>query len=654
MALPKQTVGLTNFKLSISKCPPNPDAIRAIVFTKCDNLSVVNGANTEIQIPLTKFFVPVENAARLSFSIPAAAPALPYTLYKLDLGGVDIDGGVKFISIFPDYGTGNTATGNQFVQWTNLNSIDEGVLYDEPPIGPSGSTATSFSTYQINQLEFSWGGYLTYNSPGSGYLYAATNGGLLRWDGYDMKLWNTLNSGSPSDYISCLAVNSSEVLVGSNRGISVFTESQGFYKNYTTGWGLPSDNITGLKMLSTGYAVAATDKGFSIFHPTGTTFSNYNIYNSPLLKHNYITKIAASEDLNIFAGTTGGVYMLNSVAKTWLKYPLNSTTITGWSAPDDVTCIDEYNGNLYVGTTGGVVIIPYSGITGTSFPYAGVTATTVIAGASGPYSNYFSSLRIEKYNTGSYQLFAGHGGDGIVSDSGWSIYDIDADSWFYQASNGDLSGGPITDVLPDYLSGASTAETLFIGNAVNSGIWNTITDTGDISTVPGTADGTNILLTLPKGLSGNGNYIVDDSRLYGTEQPLFFLFSKDMTGGATSGISFENFFNMTSGIDGTGSTVSGTWTWGSLGTYAVFTPDSLEKAKGYNFTLAQGSTAADGTYLKEGLNVGYYTENISPVLGWNYLGKMLTLSGTDGSYVTSIYLRNPQSSTVNFIALIGR
>lgn len=654
MALPKQTIGLTNFKFSISKCPPNPDAIRAIVFTKCDNLSVVNGANTEIQIPLTNFFVPVENAARLSFSIPGAISALPYTLYKLDLGGVDLDGGVKFISIFPDYGTGNTASGSQYVEWTNLSSIDEGVLFDETPVGPSGSSTTSFSTYQINQLEFSWGGYLTYNSPGSGYLYAATNGGLLRWDGYDMKLWNTLNSESPSDYISCLAVNSAEVLVGSNRGVSVFTESQGFNKTYTTGWGLPSDNITDLKMLSSGDAVAATDKGFSIFNTIGTTFSNYNIYNSPLLKHNYITKIAASENLSIFAGTTGGVYMLNSVAKTWQKYPLNSSTIAGWSAPDSVTCMDEYNGNLYVGTTGGVVIIPYTGIAGTTFPYVGVTAMTVTAGASGPYSNYFSSLRIEKYNAGSYQLFAGHGGDGIVSDSGWSIYDINSDSWFYQASSGDLSGGPITDVLPDYLSGASTVETLFIGNAVDSGIWNTITDTGDISAVPGTGDATNILMSLPKGLSGGGNYTIDTARLYGTEQPLFFLFSKDMTGGATSGISFENFFNITSGIDGTGSTVSGTWTWGSLGTYAVFTPGTLEKAKGYNFTVAQGSTAADGTYLKEGLNVGYYTENISPVLGWNYLGKMLTLSGTDGSYVTSIYLRNPQSSTVNFTALIGR
>ncbi len=653
MALPNQPIGLTNFKGSISKCPPNPNAIRAIVFTKCDNLSVVNGANTEIQISLTSFFVPVQGAARTSFNLPGATANLPYNLYQLDLGGVDLDGGVKFIALFPNYGTGNTATSNQYVQWTNLNSIDEGVLFDQAPLGPSGSTSTSFSINQINQLEFSWGGYLTYNSPGEGYLYAATNGGLLRWDGNDMALWNTLNSQSPSDYISCLAVNSSEVLVGSNEGVSVFTESQGFYKNYTVGNGLPSNNVLDIEMLSTGYVLASTDKGFSIFDTLGTTFTNYNIYNSPLLKHNYIPKITASDDLEIFAGTTGGVYMLNYTANSWKKYPLNSSTVTGWSAPDSVTCVGEYNGNLYVGTTGGLVIVPYAGITGSVSPYPGVTATTVTSGPTGPYSNYFSSLRIEDYN-GAYQLFAGHGDDGVSGSSGWSIYDIDSDTWFYQDDDAALAGGPITDVLPDYLSGSTGPHTLFIGNTANSGIWNTITDTGDISQVPGTGDNANLLLSFPKGLSGYGNYYVDTSMLYGSTQPLYFVFSKDMTGGATSGISFENFFQMNTGIAGAGSTVTGSWVWDATGTWGTFTPDSLEKAQGYNFTVAQGSTAADGTFLKEGLNVGYYTENISPVLGWNNLGKMLTLSGTDGSYTSSIYLRNPQSSTVNFIALIGR
>ncbi len=653
MAVPNQPIGLTNFKGTISRCPPNPNAIRAIVFTKCDNLSVVNGANTEIQIPLTSFFVPVQGAARLSFNIPGASANLPYSLYKLDLGGVDLNGGVKFITLFPDYGTGNTATSSQYVEWTNLNSIDAGVLYDSPPIGPSSSNSTSFSINQINQMEFSWGGYLTYNSGGEGYLYAATNGGLLRWDGSDMVLWNTLNSGSPSDYLSSLAVNSSEIFVGSSAGVSVFTESKGFQKTYDTVYGLPSNNITDLEILTSGYVLASTDKGFSIFDTLGTTFTNYNIYNSPLLKHNYISKITASEDLLIFAGTTGGVYMLDSVSKAWKRYPLNSSTIAGWSAPDSVTCIGEYDGNIYVGTTGGLVIVPYAGITGTSFPYPGVTATTVNSGASGPYSNYFSSLRIEDYN-GAYQLFAGHGPDGVATESGWSIYDISSQSWFYQDNDSQLSGGPITDVLPDYLSGTTGPHTLFLGNAVDSGIWNSITDTGDISKVPGTGNNANILMTLPKGLSGYGNYTIDTSSLYGSTQPLLFVFSKDMTGGATAGISFENFFSMNSGVDGSGATVSGTWNWDTSGLWATFAPGELEKAQGYNFTVAQGSTAADGTYLKEGLNVGYYTENISPILGWNPLGKMLTLSGTDGNYITSIYLRNPQSSSVNFTALIGR
>jgi len=185
VSAPKQTIGLTNFSGSISKCPPNPDAIRSIVFTKCDNLSVVNGAATEIQISLTKFFVPVTDAARVSFTIPKATPNTPYVIQKLDLGGVQgSDGKVKFIALFPQYGTGSTAPNSAFVEWASVPSIENGELYDLPVIGPSATTSFNYS--EINKLQFSWGKYLSYDNSGNGNLYAATNGGLLRWDGQKM------------------------------------------------------------------------------------------------------------------------------------------------------------------------------------------------------------------------------------------------------------------------------------------------------------------------------------------------------------------------------------------------------------------------------------------------------------------------------------
>ena len=55
MAVPNQACGLSTFdKRVMAKCPPNPNAIRSVVFSR-DNLSVVNGATTEIQISLLNF-----------------------------------------------------------------------------------------------------------------------------------------------------------------------------------------------------------------------------------------------------------------------------------------------------------------------------------------------------------------------------------------------------------------------------------------------------------------------------------------------------------------------------------------------------------------------------------------------------------------------
>jgi hypothetical protein len=645
VAIPNQCLGLSTFAGSISKCPPNPNAIRAIVFTKCDNLSVVNGAATEIQISLTPFFIPIGQAARTTFTVPAKpANNLPYDIYKLDLAGIDVDGGVKFIALFPQYGT--TASGNQlYLEWAPENGIEEGVLFTGAPEAPGATT--SFDFFQVNGLQFGWGGNLSY-SGGTGPVYAATNGGLLRWDGSTMKLWNTLNSASPTDFMSSLAVDSSNNLwIGSNSGVITFNEVDGgSFGNYlASATGLPSNTINDIKLFPVNMVAAATDSGLSLFDTKGITFQNYNIYNSPLLKHNNLVKLEVSDDLIVFVGTTGGVYFFNTTNSAWGNYPLNSSTVAGWIAPNSVQSLASYSGTLYVGTTGGLVEIPYTGITGATFSPGSVSGTTILSGLTGPTSSNFTSLRVEEY--GDIYLYAGHGNNtGAIS-----VFNITTDSWDYSLGVPGLSGGDIQDVLPDYLSGATSGMTLFTGNNVDSGIYKIFTGNSSYDTVPGAGNNCNLLLSVPKGMT-SGAYSVDSSQLYSTAQSLYFLFSKDMTGGATSGISFENFVEVLNGVNGIGATLAGTWTWDSTGKIAEF-QTTFQKAQGYNMRIAQGSTAADNSYLVEGMNVGFYTENISPVLGWNTLGKMLVFSGTDTNLVESIYLRNPQSTDINVIALIG-
>jgi hypothetical protein len=715
VAAPKQTIGLTNFAFSISKCPPNPDAIRSIVFTKCDNLAVVNGANTEILIPLTNFYVPVDNAARLSFSVPGTTANAPVLLQKMDLGGVGMDDKVKFLTIFPQYGSTESST--QYLEWTSLSSIDDGDLYDKPVSGPSATTG--LDTTQVNKLEFSWGGYVDFNGgTGSvGSIWAATNGGLVKWDGTNMTLWNTLNSNSPSDFISSLAVSSYGMYVGTNHGIAKFNETEGFTNIFNASNSpLPNNNVNDIKFMNDGRLAIATDLGLSIYNNTSpSTWITTNIYNTPSLLYNKILNLQVTSDPYIFVGTTGGVFQYDVGASAWGQ-TYNSSVTPGWSATNNVQCIDIFNGNLYVGTDSGMVVVPYAGGTATTYTTAG-------GATGGPISDDIESLRYVNYVDNGNKIYMGH-------DDGFSIYDIENDSWSSANSTtySWLAGG-VSDILPSFLESNLLDETIFFSSDTSGyGLSKLLIEGLVFSVLPGEDDLTNLLLTYPTALT----YPYTPTSLYSNHQPFFFIFSKAM-----NTTSFQNAFFLGEGITGAGGTVSGAWVWDTPSRQATFYPGGLtgtfidtavevtnggqvivgpssyknvvpgqqvsgssglfdannivesvelngsdtivniskttggevlvgdiitftnstvplEKSQIYNMKVSYGSVAQDTSYLANTLNINFYTESIIPKLGWKPIGKMLTLSGTEGNYTEGIYLRNPRGASVNVIALVGR
>jgi hypothetical protein len=196
---------------------------------------------------------------------------------------------------------------------------------------------------------------------------------------------------------------------------------------------------------------------------------------------------------------------------------------------------------------------------------------------------------------------------------------------------------------------------LYFGS--NDGVKKIYTGNDTLGNVPDlNSNNPDLLLSIPLGGTSSGNYVVDSSLLYSSIQPLYLLFSKDMADGATSGASIESFITVKNGIDGSGATVNGSWLWDSSGRLATFTPTvEFSKATAYNLSIAMGGVSdVDNTPLSTGLNVGFYTENIEPVLGWQPLGKIMMLSGTDAISTQNIYLRNTNSTGVNVIGLIGK
>ena len=627
MTIPKQPFGLNKFATSVSHCPVNPDAIRSVVFQQ-NGMAVINGATTEISLSLLNFFIPVTQAAKLTFTVPKK-DSLLYSLTKLDLGGIDINGEVKVIALFPQFPLGTTgatvASNQQYLEWASVESIESGVLYDQLPVGPSASANTSLKVNYINCMEFGWGSNISFTG-GTGPLWIGTDGGLLKWDGTDMKLWNTLNSNSPSDFINSIAVNSGNNLwIASMNGISLFNETSNFYRIYNSdNSSLLSDHVNVIKILSADKIVAGTDAGMSIYNFSADTWESFDMYTTPELTQNDITKLAISDSKKIFLGTSEGVFLYDSSTLTWNTLPFNSANTPGWTAPDEVKALAVKGSVVYVGTTAGLVAVPY----------LGGTAATIVAGITGPVSSNITSLRSVTYG-GSELLYVGH-------DDGISVLDTVTGIWGFTANSGDhwSFDSNVNDLIPDFLSGTTGGKTIFYGmgsaGSTVSGIFKVIDDSRTFSVVPETNKSANLLMTYP----------VNGSSLCANTQPLYFLFSKPMN--------TSTFENVTSLKDGEGSAVSGSWTWSFQQQVATFTPSSsLSKASLYNLTILHGARGLDTSYLKESLNFNFYTENLVPVLGWEPLGKILAHSGATDHYVQGLYIRNPQSFDVPVIALIG-
>ena len=652
MGVPKQSIGL-----SIKKCVPNPDAIRAITFTTPTNLSVVNGSNTEISIPLDTFFVPVYDASSTSFSMPGKqSGAVPFQLTKLNLAGIDGNTGlVKFIALLPQYPAGTATDGgpdiysnlstyipsgggissNQYMEWALDTSIEDGELEVTNILGPSTSNFSSLLGGRINRMEYGYGSYYSFTG-GTGPVYFATQGGLMKYDGVDMTLWSTMNSNSSCDYINSIVVDpNNNIWVGSSAGISKFNENPNEQFNQfltTSNSGIISNVIRDIALYPPYQLMIGTDNGFSSFDftngYTAGVFTNFTIYNTPSLLSNNINRIAVDTVNGIsYIGTDQGISSYNILMGTWGDN-YNSLATTGWTGSDNINALVVYGTLLYASTQDGILQIDTIGNTASVY----TTSQTNMS------SNWVTALRYVNYRNVD-QLYAGN----VLGEM--SIFGLTGGTWSATSTFSNLVSLGISDILIDNLSNSNSAvagnQTVLASNGdfLCSGIFNN-NELFAQRNVPESTKSSNLLLSVPEFTA----------QLYSIDQPIYFEFSKSMV---VTSVQFRS--SLWKGTTSTGSTVSGTWSWSNNDRSGVFTPSNqLERASLYTLVVAHGATATDGTYLKESLVSTFYTEDIVPILGWQPIGKMMVLSGTEGNYTQGIYLRNPQGFPVDITTLIGR
>lgn len=231
-----------------------------------------------------------------------------------------------------------------------------------------------------------------------GYLWIATQEGLARYDGARFRVFNTVNSDMPSNYVTALLEDKQGQLWGGTSAAGIFWMENGTIHRLTTQNGLSDDVITqghaslvqdsvgtvwvatqggGLNAVRNGKVAAAlrpengllsnrvnvlcldahgtlwigTDKGVQSLDKNGKLRTKYTTHEG--LVHNNVRAIVfdASNDA-LWIGTSGGLQQMKEVpSKTgWDAVWSNYTTVSGLSGNTITALLLDRKKTLWVGT----------------------------------------------------------------------------------------------------------------------------------------------------------------------------------------------------------------------------------------------------------------------------------------------------------------
>ncbi len=196
-----------------------------------------------------------------------------------------------------------------------------------------------------------------------GFLWLATEGGLVRFDGQQFSTYDTQNSpGLNSNYINALAEDHSGALwLATAEGLTRLQQSK--FHTWTTADGLPSNNVVNLKVEPNGKLLVITSAGAASFDGARFLAAQDNELQSDIdvpdrsgritdkVKQR-ITAVYKDKEGTTWVGTESGLNRLvNGVVE--------SLSTAGPISHDVILCIyEDREGDLWVGTeSGGVTVL---------------------------------------------------------------------------------------------------------------------------------------------------------------------------------------------------------------------------------------------------------------------------------------------------------
>ena len=223
-------------------------------------------------------------------------------------------------------GTGGGLSKFDGKKWTTYNTVNSGI-------------PTNYVTSVVIDLQGNkWIGTEPYYD-GSTY----NGGGLAKFDGATWTVYNTSNSGLPSNNVKSIAIDGSgNKWIGTDAGLVKFDDT-----TWTVINNLPSKNINAITIDKSGNKWIGTESGVAKFD--GTNITIYNKLNSGL-PDNVVMSIAIDGSGNKWIGTlNGGLAKFNGT--NWVVYTTSNSGL-----PDNYvrsTAIDDSE-NKWIGTWGGL------------------------------------------------------------------------------------------------------------------------------------------------------------------------------------------------------------------------------------------------------------------------------------------------------------
>lgn len=617
--------GITDFVYPNEEAIKNPNDVRHISIQN-NSISVVKSEKTEMNLSLDGFYTLIDGSEKNQIILNPyiGNDKTPYIVDRISLPN-----NTTFLAMLCEY---KDVYDDNSIDWCFTNLIDsDNYVHD--------NIQNIDINYSINVIKGGYKKSLHYDDE-IGHLWIGTTAGILQWDGKKMKLQNKFNS-------KINLLNVIDIDIDTNDNVWMITDDID-NENVITYYNTPLDTvrqfvinrsdiidsqIKKIKIFSTSILVAITSKDLIILNYKD---DKYEVKNK---KSGYNFDFTSLIDICNFNNI---IYFCDQKILYFYNMSTNSIDSIDLQLPtsENIQCLKVINDKAYIGTNENFII--YNIINNTINLYN--TLNSII------YENEVMQIEhIFKNNINKLYL---------LQKNHVSVYNILNNEFEMVSNEINILENPIYHICPLI----DSYEYIYFYGDYNYG------DTADKSgLLKIKMINDSIIESVPESNKSNELIFIYPNlynTLYSIDQPIYLLFSKltfkdDIR--SNIDILFKNNYIKDKNIDIydyihncnieiLDYNINGNYFY----MYKLTFDKSFLPSSEYDMTISNSIRSVDNSNLYDSYNLKFYTQNVSPIDGWNTIEKLMVLNSNEKNYLKDIYIRNKSNKEVTINFLFGK